>query len=98
MKKKIMITELLNNIKKHSSIYFLFNVGKEITWEQRKKNWKHWVLLGGGPNADGSYSQQELRLIGPTAAGPKAILDPAAVGPKAIFGLFGIGSNSNGSC
>jgi len=38
--KKIMITQLLNNIKKLPLIYFLFTVWKKITWEKRKKKLK----------------------------------------------------------
>jgi len=35
--KKIIITSLLYNIKKVTSIYFLFTVWKKIQYEKRKK-------------------------------------------------------------
>jgi hypothetical protein len=62
-----MITQLLNKIKKLINL-FLFYCMKFVFW-------KHWVLLGARPNADGSCSQQEPRLMGPAVVRPKAILD-----------------------
>jgi hypothetical protein len=82
-----MITQLLNNIKKNLiNLFSLYCMWKNYMRE-KKKNWKHWVLLGARPNANGSCSQQDPKLMGPTVAGSKVILAPS-----------GAGLNSNGSC
>ena len=85
-----MITQLLKNIKKLSSIYFLFTVWKKIH-ERKEKNWKHWVLLGAGPNADGSCLRQDphwwvllairAKANGSNPGGPNAISSPSGLDP-----------------
>jgi hypothetical protein len=59
--------------------------------ERKEKNWKHWVLLGAGPNADGSCLRQDphwwvllairAKANGSNPGGPNAISSPSGQDP-----------------
>jgi len=70
MKKNIMITQFLNNIKKTAINLFPLYCMKKNYMREKKKDWKHWVLLGTWPKAilgsSGGRTQLKCVLLGRT--------------------------------